>query len=65
MVLHGVLMGSTPWDDVVAGLRNRYCYVVPELPFGAHTAPIPDDADLFLRELATTLAEFLTEVGLR
>ena len=25
--------------------RDRYRWRVPELPFGAHTTPMPDDAD--------------------
>ena len=39
VLLHGVLMGGSLWDAVVEGLRDRYRCIVPELPFGAHTAP--------------------------
>ena len=46
VLLHGVLMNGTLWDTVVDGLRDRYRCIVPELPFGAHTTPMPDDADL-------------------
>ena len=65
MLLHGVLMGGTLWDTVVEGLRDRYRCIVPELPFGAHTTPMPDDADLSLPALATLIAGFLTELDLR
>ena len=65
VLLHGVLMGGTLWDTVVEGLGDRYRCVVPELPFGAHTTPMPDDADLSLPALATMIAEFLTELDLR
>ena len=65
VVLHGVLMGSSLWDTVVEGLGDRYRCMVPELPFGAHTTPMPDDADLSLPALATMIAEFLTELDLR
>ena len=65
VLLHGVLMGGTLWDTVVAGLGDRYRCVVPELPFGAHTTPMPDDADLSLPAIATLVAEFLTELDLR
>ena len=41
--------------------RDRYRCIVPELPFGAHTTPMPDDADLSLPALATLIAEFLAE----
>ena len=65
VLLHGVLMNGTLWDKVVGGLGNRYRCIVPELPFGAHTTPMPDDADLSLPALATLIAEFLTELDLR
>ncbi|MXV89804.1 MAG: hypothetical protein F4004_03915 [Acidimicrobiia bacterium] len=38
-------------------LRDRYRCVVPELPFGAHTTPMFDGADLSLPVIATFLAE--------
>ena len=59
VLLHGVLMGGSLWDTVVEGLGDRYRCVVPELPFGAHTTPMPDGADLSLPAVATLLAEFL------
>ena len=43
--LHGVLMNGTLWDDVVDRLRGRYRCIVPELPFGAHRTPMPDDTN--------------------
>ena len=64
VLLHGVLMNGTLWDTVVEGLRDRYRCIVPELPFGAHTTPMPDDADLSVPALATLIAEFLTELDL-
>ena len=64
VLLHGVLMNGTLWDSVVGGLRGRYRCIVPELPFGAHTTPMPDDADLSLPALATVVVEFLTELDL-
>ena len=64
VLLHGVLMNGTLWDTVIDGLRDRYRCIVPELPFGAHTTPMPDDADLSLPALATLIAEFLTDSDL-
>ena len=64
VVLHGVLMNGTLWDTVTEGRRDRYRCIVPELPFGAHTTPMPDDVDLSLLALATLIAEFLTELDL-
>ena len=65
VLLHGVLMNGTLWDELVGGLGDRYRCIVPELPFGAHTTPMPDDADLSLASLATMIAGFLTELDLR
>ena len=65
VLLHGVLMNGTLWDTVVADVRDRYRCIVPELPFGAHPTPMPDDADLSLPALATMIAGFLTELDLR
>ncbi|MYC43951.1 MAG: alpha/beta hydrolase [Acidimicrobiia bacterium] len=65
VLLHGVLMGGSLWDTVVEGLGDRYRCVVPELPFGAHTTPMPAGADLSLPAIATLVAEFLTELDLQ
>ena len=61
--LHGVLMNGTLWNDIVDQLRGRYRCIVPELPFGAHRRPMPDDADLTLESLVKLLAEFLAELA--
>ena len=63
--LHGVLMNGTLWDVVVAGLRDGYRCIVPELPFGAHRTPMPDNADLTLGSLAKMVAGLLVELDLR
>ena len=47
-LLHGVLMNHTLWDHVVAGPGDRYRCIVPELPFGAQTAPRSNDVELSL-----------------
>ena len=62
--LHGVLMNGTLWDDVVDGLRDRYRCIVPELPFGAHRTPMPEDTDLRLESLVPMVADFLAELNL-
>ena len=60
VLLHGVLMNGTVWNTVVAGLGDRYRCIVSEFPFGAHTTPMPDDADLSLPALATLLTRTST-----
>lgn len=64
VLLHGVLMNGSLWNGVVDGLRDRYRCIVPELPFGAHHTPMPDDADLSLESIVTMIAEFLVELDL-
>ena len=65
VLLHGVLMNGTVWDRVVDGLRDRYRCIVPDLPFGGHSVPMPHDADLKLESIATMLARFLVELDLQ
>ena len=43
VTLHGVWLGGSLWATVIKGLRDRFRCIVPELPFGAHTTPMPDD----------------------
>ncbi len=63
--LHGVLMNGSLWNEVIDGLSDRYRCIVPQLPFGAHQTPMPDDTDLSLESIATMIAEFLEELDLQ
>ena len=54
VLLHGVLMNGTLWDTVVGGLGDRYRCIIPELPFGAHTTPMPDDAERLAEHFQNT-----------
>ncbi|MYA25786.1 MAG: alpha/beta hydrolase [Acidimicrobiales bacterium] len=65
VLLHGVLTSGSLWDEVVDGLRDRYRCVVPELPFGAHRTPMPDDAALDLESIVKMIAAFLAELDVR
>ena len=65
VLLHGVLTSGSLWDDVVDGLADRYRCIVPELPFGAHRTPMPDDADLDLESIVKMIAAFLVELDVR
>ena len=58
-------MNGTLWDDIVADLSDSYRCIVPELPFGAHGTPMPDNADLSLASLAKKIAGFLEELDLQ
>jgi len=63
--LHGYLMGARLWDPVVRLLEDQFRCLVPELPFGAHPAPLRPGADLTAAGLGRLVADFLDAVDLR
>jgi pimeloyl-ACP methyl ester carboxylesterase len=63
--LHGYLMGAGLWDPVVRLLDGEFRCLVPELPFGAHPAPMQPDADLTAAGLGRLVAGFLDALDLR
>jgi pimeloyl-ACP methyl ester carboxylesterase len=63
--LHGYLMGARLWDPVVHLLENEFRCLVPELPFGAHPAPLRPGADLTAAGLGRLVADFLDALDLR
>ncbi len=47
VLLHGLLMDHTVWDDVIPLLpKGGFRYIRPVLPLGSHRVPLHDDADL-------------------
>jgi pimeloyl-ACP methyl ester carboxylesterase len=65
VLLHGLLMDASLWDQVIAGLAPGYRCVAPTLPLGAHRHAIRADADLSLPGIARLAAEFMERLGLR
>jgi pimeloyl-ACP methyl ester carboxylesterase len=65
VLLHGLLVSGTLWRKVVPMLSGRFRCIVPDLPLGAHTAPMRADADLSPAGIAAHLAEFLDALDLR
>lgn len=65
VLLHGLLMDESLWDEVVAALRSDQRCVVPTLPLGAHRKPMGPDADLSLRGAARLVGELLDRLDLR
>ena len=63
--LHGYFMGADLWDPVVRLLEDQFRCLVPELPFGAHPAPLRPDADLTAAGLGRLVAGFLDALDLR
>ena len=62
--LHGYLMGAHLWDPVVHLLQDEFRCLVPELPFGAHPAPMRPGADLTAAGLGRLVADFLDALDL-
>jgi pimeloyl-ACP methyl ester carboxylesterase len=62
--LHGYLMGARLWDPVVRLLEDEFRCLVPELPFGAHPAPMKAGADLTAAGLGRLVSDFLAALDL-
>jgi pimeloyl-ACP methyl ester carboxylesterase len=65
VLLHGLLMDASLWDEVIADLGGDYRCVAPTLPLGAHSRPMRGDADLSMRGIARLTAEFIERLDLR
>jgi pimeloyl-ACP methyl ester carboxylesterase len=65
VLLHGLLMDSSLWSDVIAELSVDHRCVTPTLPMGAHRRAMRHEADLSLRGLAGLVTEFLDRLDLR
>jgi pimeloyl-ACP methyl ester carboxylesterase len=65
VLLHGLLMNHTVWDQVLALLPDGFRYVLPDLPLGAHPTPMRPGADLSLRGQNTIIADFLAALDPR
>jgi pimeloyl-ACP methyl ester carboxylesterase len=63
--LHGYLMGANLWDPVIQLLNGEFRCLTPELPFGAHQAPMRTDADLTTAGIARLVADFLQALNMR
>jgi pimeloyl-ACP methyl ester carboxylesterase len=64
VLLHGLLMTASLWDEVVQELGSGFRCVRPTLPLGAHRRPMRSDADLSLRGQVGLLVEFLERLEL-
>ena len=65
VLVHGLLMDASLYDDVVADLARDHRCIVPTLPLGAHRHGAVEDADLSLRGIARLVAELLERLDLR
>src|SRR5207302_7526840 len=65
VLLHGLMMDASLWDEVIAGLSPGHRCVAPTLPLGAHRHVMDPGADLSLPAIARLVAEFLDRLDLR
>jgi pimeloyl-ACP methyl ester carboxylesterase len=65
VMLHGLLMDATLWDQVISELPAGHRYLAPTLPLGAHRRAMNPDADLSLAGIARLVTEFLDRLGLQ
>ncbi|MCW2797610.1 alpha/beta hydrolase [Nocardioides sp.] len=65
VLLHGLLMNHTQWDEVLPLLPSGFRYLRPVLPLGGHRLPMKPDADLSLAGLVRLVAELLAALDLR
>jgi pimeloyl-ACP methyl ester carboxylesterase len=65
VLLHGLMMDASLWDDVIAGLSAGYRCVAPTLPLGAHRRAMRSGADLSMSGIARLAAEFMDRLDLR
>src|SRR3954447_15888847 len=65
VLLHGLLMDASLWDDVIADLARDHRCIAPTLPLGAHRRPVAEGADLSLTGVGRIVEELLERLDLR
>ncbi|MCE7998856.1 MAG: alpha/beta hydrolase [Rhodobiaceae bacterium] len=62
--VHGLFLSGTIWDKTLDRLTSHRRCIVPELPLGAHKAPLNRQADLSLAGVAKLIADLLDHLDL-
>ena len=62
--IHGVGVNGDLWRAVAPGLAGEHRCIVPDLPWGAHSHPLREDADLSLAGMAQIVADLLAALEL-
>ncbi|MFJ8028276.1 alpha/beta fold hydrolase [Streptomyces sp. NPDC096311] len=65
VLLHGLMMDASLWDETITELAADHRCVAPTLPLGAHRHGMRADADLSLPGVARLVAEFVDRLDLR
>src|SRR3954451_15802457 len=61
---HGAGVNGDLWRKVAPELADRYRCIVPDLPLGGHSLPLPEGSDCSLFGQANILADFLEALDL-
>jgi pimeloyl-ACP methyl ester carboxylesterase len=64
VLLGGLMMDASLWEEVIAALSGDHRCIAPTLPLGAHRHAMHADADLSPQGLARLVAEFLERLEL-
>jgi pimeloyl-ACP methyl ester carboxylesterase len=64
LFVHGVGVNGDLWRKVVPLLAADHRCIAPDWPFGGHSLPLREDADMSLPGLARIVADFIEAVGL-
>lgn len=64
LLVHGVFVTSTVWDDIVPGLATTHRVIRPDLPLGAHRLPATRRDRLHPSGIAVALTEVLDAHGI-
>jgi pimeloyl-ACP methyl ester carboxylesterase len=64
LFVHGLFVNGDHWRKVVPLLAARYRCIAPDLPLGAHSHPLPADADRSAPGLARLVADFIAALDL-
>ncbi|NJL93578.1 MAG: alpha/beta hydrolase [Anaerolineae bacterium] len=63
--VHGLLVNHKTWRKVVAELQNDYECILPDLPLGAHSLPLPPGARPNVYLMADLMGAMLEALDLR
>jgi pimeloyl-ACP methyl ester carboxylesterase len=64
LLVHGALVNSHLWDDVIPLLADRHRVIAPDLPLGCHADPVRRAAPLDLPAQADVVADLVTALDL-
>jgi pimeloyl-ACP methyl ester carboxylesterase len=64
LLVHGALVNSHLWDDVIPLLADRHRVIAPDLPLGCHADPVRPGASLGLPAQADVVAGLVTALHL-